>query len=56
MIRDKWPMKKVFQNLKGVNFDPEFFKRYENELVGMYNERYPNEYVKVGRKKVLGLF
>ncbi|WMN10650.1 FAD-dependent oxidoreductase [Marivirga salinae] len=56
MIRDKWPMKKVFQNLKKANFDPEFFKRYEDELVGMYNKRYPNEMVKVGRKKVLGLF
>lgn len=56
MLRDKWPMKKVFQNLKTANFDPEFFKRYEEELVGMYNERYPNDVVKLGRKKVLGLF
>lgn len=56
MIRDRWPMKKAFENLKQANFDPEFFKRYEDELVGMYNERYPNEMVKVGRKKVLGIF
>jgi NAD(P)H-nitrite reductase large subunit len=56
MIKDKWPMKKVFENLKKANFDPEFFKRYEDDLVGMYNERYPNEAVKIGRKKVLGIF
>lgn len=56
MIRDKWSMKKVFQNLKEANFDPEFFKRYEDELIGMYNERYPNDVVKLNRKKVLGLF
>jgi NAD(P)H-nitrite reductase large subunit len=56
MIRDKWPMKKVFQNLKEANFDPEFFKRYEDELVGMYNERYPNDQVKLGSKKLFGIF
>lgn len=56
MIRDKWPMKKVFQNLKQANFDPEFFKKYEDELVGMYNERYSNDVVRLNRKKILGVF
>lgn len=46
MIRDKWSMKKVFANLKTANFDPEFFKRYEGELIEMYNKRYPDDPVK----------
>ncbi|WMN07086.1 FAD-dependent oxidoreductase [Marivirga arenosa] len=56
MIKEKWEMKKVFQNLKSANFDPEFFKTYENELIEMYNNRYPEEAVKVKRNKILGLF
>ncbi len=50
MIRDQWPMKKVFQNLKEANFDPEFFKRYEGELIAMYNDRYPEEPVKTKKR------
>jgi NAD(P)H-nitrite reductase large subunit len=50
MIRDKWPMKKVFQNLKEANFDPEFSKRYEDDLVGIYNERYPDAPVKTKKR------
>jgi len=56
MIRDQWPMKKVFQNLKYANFDPEFFKRYEDDLVGMYNTRYPEDTVKLSSKKLFGIF
>ncbi len=54
MIRDHWPMKKVFQNIKEANFDPEFFKKYEGELVEMYNERYPDDQIK--SKKRFGIF
>ena len=56
MIRDKWDQKKVFQNLESANFDPEFFKRYERELMKMYNERHPNEPIQIKRKKILGIF
>lgn len=56
MIRDKWSMKKVFQNLKEANFDPEFFKRHESKLIGMYNDKYPDEAVKLGSKKLFGIF
>ena len=56
MIRDKWDQKKVFQNLESANFDPEFFKRYEGELMKMYNERHPNEPIQIKRKKILGIF
>ncbi|GAA5021128.1 hypothetical protein GCM10011506_03340 [Marivirga lumbricoides] len=54
MIRDKWPMKKVFTHLKAANFDPEFFKKHEAELIQMYNERYPEEAIKP--RKLLGIF
>lgn len=56
MIRDKWPMKKVFQELDQANFDPEFFKHYEGELKKMYNERYPDEPVKMKSKKRFCIF
>ncbi len=56
MVRDKWEMKKVFSNLKKANFDPEFFKRYEHELVKMYNQRYPDNILPAKREKILGIF
>lgn len=56
MIRDEWPIKKVFENLKSANFDPEFFKTYEEELIGMYNEKYPETPIKLRKKKFMGLF
>lgn len=56
MVRDKWEMRKVFQKLKHANFDPEFFKRYEHELVKIYNQRYPEYPLKVKREKILGIF
>jgi NAD(P)H-nitrite reductase large subunit len=56
MIKGKWKRKKVFEELKHANFDPEFFKRYEPELVKLYNERYPSDPIKMKREKILGIF
>jgi len=56
MIRDKWDKKQVMSKLKLANFDPEFFERYEDELVRLYNEKYPNDKVKTSKSKILGIF
>jgi len=56
MIRDEWPIRKVLKNLPEANFDPEFFKTNENELIKIYNKKYPDDLISEQRKKVLGLF
>ena len=28
----------IMQHLKDANFDPEFFKQYENEIMNQYNQ------------------
>jgi NAD(P)H-nitrite reductase large subunit len=56
MIRDKWDKKKVMSKLKHANFDPEFFERYEEELIKIYNERYPDDKVKSSKSKIFGIF
>jgi NAD(P)H-nitrite reductase large subunit len=38
-IREKTPVEEVLQNLSLANFDPEFYKTYELELVKMYNQQ-----------------
>lgn len=44
----------VIRNLKKANFDPEFFKEYEEELVKLYNERFPGDRIQSASKR--GLF
>jgi NAD(P)H-nitrite reductase large subunit len=39
-IRDKTPIETVLQNLGMANFDPEFFKEYESEIVTTYNRTF----------------
>lgn len=41
---DKWlaegaHVEEVLQNLGAANFDPEFYKQYEQQLVGLYNQQ-----------------
>jgi hypothetical protein len=41
---DKWlaegaHVEKVLQNLGAANFDPEFYKQYEQQLVNLYNQQ-----------------
>jgi len=35
-------LKYVLQNLRDANFDPEFFKRYEQDIISAFNKQYPN--------------
>lgn len=38
-LREKQTIGYVLQNLKKANFDPEFFKRHEREVVDLYNRQ-----------------
>lgn len=41
-IREKTPIENVLQNLGIANFDPEFYKEYEGEIVKIYNQQTGN--------------
>ncbi len=58
-VCDRWlkngtKLKDVIRNLKKANFDPEFYKEYENEVLEIYNSKFPNDKVKSTSKR--GLF
>jgi NADPH-dependent 2,4-dienoyl-CoA reductase/sulfur reductase-like enzyme len=38
-IREQTHIEEVLQNLGLANFDPEFYKQYEQEVVGIYNQQ-----------------
>jgi len=38
-IKDRTHIEDVLQNLGMANFDPEFYKQYESEVVDLYNEK-----------------
>ena len=57
-VCDKWISKgtkltEVMQNLAAANFDPEFFKRHEAEILAVYNQKYPQNAVKLNSRKSL---
>jgi len=37
-IRDKTPVETVLQHLGMANFDPEFYKEYDEEIINIYNK------------------
>lgn len=39
-IREKTKVETVLQNLGLANFDPEFYKEYEQEVVNLYNQKF----------------
>jgi NAD(P)H-nitrite reductase large subunit len=43
----------VLENLRAANFDPEFFKRYEEEIVALFNMEHPENQVTLKGKKSL---
>ena len=51
-LLSKTPLSEVLQNLGLANFDPEFYKEYENHLVNRYNKKTGN---KLTLKKKRGL-
>jgi NAD(P)H-nitrite reductase large subunit len=38
-IREKTPVETVLQNLGLANFDPEFYKEYEQDVINIYNQQ-----------------
>ena len=56
-IEKKTDIKEVLLNLKAANFDPEFHRTYEDDILAAYNVLEPDDpVVKEKRRKVLGLF
>ncbi len=43
----------VIRNLKKANFDPEFFKEYEDALLSIYNEKFPENQARPASKRGL---
>ncbi|MCK5369860.1 MAG: NAD(P)/FAD-dependent oxidoreductase, partial [Cyclobacteriaceae bacterium] len=53
-LKDGTKLKDVIHNLKKANFDPEFYKEYEDEILNLYNSKFPDDQVKSTSKR--GLF
>lgn len=53
-IREQRPVEYVLEHLGEGNFDPEFFKQYEAEVVAAYNAQHPGANLTLKRRR--GLF
>ena len=53
-IKEKRSIEDVLQDLGQANFDPEFFKQHENDLIEIYNSKNSSHRVRLKRKR--GLF
>ena len=52
-IREGYPIEQVLQHLGEANFDPEFFRQHEQELVALYNRQHPDRHLTLKRKRGL---
>ncbi len=50
-IREKRTIEYILENLGEANFDPEFFKKYEEEIIAKFNEENPGSGLKLKTKK-----
>ena len=51
------PLKWVLENLGVANFDPEFYRQHEQDLIDVYNRQHPDQAIRLRRKRGLrGLF
>ena len=57
-IREGASVRQVVENLGAANFDPEFFKQYEEAIVTSYNDKHPHDPITLKRKRgnLAGLF
>jgi NAD(P)H-nitrite reductase large subunit len=56
-LEQERPLRWVLENLGVANFDPEFYKQYEEELIRLYNQQHPEDPVRLRRTRGLrGLF
>ena len=51
-IKEEKHIEYVLENLSEANFDPEFFKRNEKEIVELYNLQHPDNQIKLKKKKI----
>ena len=49
-LKEKADVSYVMEHLREANFDPEFYKSYEGDVIGAFNEVYPDRKVRVRRK------
>jgi NAD(P)H-nitrite reductase large subunit len=54
-IRERKPVEYVLEHLGEANFDPEFFRQHEQELVALYNQQHPGRNLTLKRKRGLRL-
>ena len=52
-IEEKAHITMVLENLGAANFDPEFFKQHEADVIALYNQQHPESPVTLKRKKGL---
>ncbi len=52
-LKDGIEVKNVISNLKKANFDPEFYKEYEDEIMNIYNSKFPNDQLNSTSKRGL---
>ena len=52
-IGQQTPITEVLPHLRKANFDPEFFKAYEDELLRLWNERHPEQPVKRPKRNAI---
>lgn len=52
-IKERTNIVHVMAHLKEANFDPEFYKRYEDEIIAQFRQKYPDRQIKSGKKKGL---
>ncbi|MBL4577834.1 MAG: FAD-dependent oxidoreductase [Flavobacteriales bacterium] len=55
-IKEERHIEYVLENLREVNFDPEFYRRNEKELVALYNAQHPGRQIQLKKKKSLFSF
>ncbi len=55
-IKEKQPIDKVLENLGAANFDPEFYKQYEGDIVAQYNSQNPGSAIQLKKKRGLRSF
>ncbi len=52
-IIEKRTIEYVMENLKDANFNPEFYTRYEEEVINKFNKENPGSFIPLKKKKVL---
>lgn len=55
-INEQKTVEYVLENLSAANFDPEFYKKYEHEIIGKFNRENPAKKLALNKKKFLEIF